>query len=104
MPPRVKEKGSVRGTWPVSTIHCPVRRCHQRSGSVAVRAVIASKPKKRIPAKSRRLVASVVTGGRGNYRGSAERVLAPDQSMLGPMGGRDAWLGSFGLRSVAQKN
>src|SRR5208283_4255252 len=43
-PARVKEKGSEWGTWPVSTIHCPVRRCHQRSGSRALRAVMANNP------------------------------------------------------------
>src|SRR5262249_54558558 len=37
---------------PVSTIHCPVRRCHQRSGSVAGRAVIASSPKNKMPANT----------------------------------------------------
>src|ERR1700676_1374462 len=51
-PARVNEKGSEWGTWPVSTIHCPVRRCHQRSGSVAGRAVIASKPNNRIAANA----------------------------------------------------
>src|SRR5271157_2750323 len=57
LPPRVNEKGSVCGTEPVSTIHWPVRRCHQRSGSVALRAVMASRPSKTIPAKRARLLA-----------------------------------------------
>src|ERR1700733_622788 len=50
-PARVKEKGSEWGMLWDSTIHWPVRRCHQRSGSMALRAVIASRPKRRIAAK-----------------------------------------------------
>src|ERR1035437_7916018 len=40
--------------WPVSAIHCPVRRCHHRSGSTALRAVIASRPNSRMPPKTAR--------------------------------------------------
>src|ERR1035437_5920742 len=41
--------------WPFSAIHCPVRRCHHRSGSTALRAVIASRPNRSMPPKTARL-------------------------------------------------
>ena len=48
--------GRLCGTCPACTIHCPVRKCHHRSGSVAVRAVIASSPKKRIAPNNARVL------------------------------------------------
>src|SRR5882757_936805 len=37
---------------PVSTIHSPARRCHQRSGSVAGRAIMANSPKSKTAGKT----------------------------------------------------
>ena|SRR5437016_1825724 len=40
----VYEKGSVRGTAFVSTMSCPLRRCHQRSGSERSRTAKTNSP------------------------------------------------------------
>lgn len=69
--------------WPVSTIHWPVRRCHHRSGSVALRAVIASSPKKRMPPKNARLLMGrLIVNVDGNYRISGSERL--DGFVKGP--------------------
>lgn len=61
-----------------STIHWPVRRCHHRSGSTALRAVMASRPKRRIAAKGISLPCSV-------WR--IRRIVGADYRMAADVGG-----------------
>src|SRR5438445_9493181 len=72
-PARVCEKGSVRGISPCSTIHWPVRTCHQVSGSLVSRSDQAKMLKKVIATTRRGRVSFIVELVTGTIRSPNQR-------------------------------